>query len=248
MTWIYTVACLESAYMKSIKLFLAIAATGMLAIAANAQSFSTNALPAPVALGVVGNIHLLGNDIVADSYNSQDPTESINGLWNGYSGTNGNLASVQGIVDIGNHLINGNLYLGPNATYDGSGMVAGTIYSCNNLQFPDVSLPTNDASGNPIVWTPAPGKTSAHTFANSGYYIITDNGSVTVSPGVTVTLDVRTTSYFPSGLTINGGTTNAGTVIMYQESGSLTLNMSVIGGAINNRPKNFFYFGLPGVT
>jgi choice-of-anchor A domain-containing protein len=35
---------------------------------------------------------------------------------------------------------------------------------------------------------------------------------------------------------------------MYQVAGSLKLSGSAAGGATNNRPENFVYFGLPGVT
>jgi hypothetical protein len=68
-------------------------------------------------------------------------------------------------------------------------------------------------------------------------------------------LDVKVTDYNPGGITILGGTTNAGTMIVYQESGTFTLGGSAGAGAWNNpptvpsnQPKNFVYFGMPGVT
>jgi hypothetical protein len=194
------------------------------------------------------DITMNGNGIATDSWNSHDPTQSSNGIYNGYVGTNGDVAAVDGFVDLGNHTIDGNLWLGPNSTFSG-GSVAGTIYTDFHMQFTDSPLPTpTDINGNIIPWSPAPGNTSTHDFTNSGYYIINDNGKIIVEPGITVTLDVRQSSYSPSALTINGGTTNAGTVIMYQESGSLNLGGNAAGGAINNRPANFVYFGMSGVT
>jgi hypothetical protein len=199
-------------------------------------------------------IEMPGNGIITDSWNSHDTNKSSNGYYSGYRGTNGSVASENGVVDFGNHTINGNLYLGDNTIFIG-GNVAGTIYSNINFSYPDISLPTADTNGNPIVWQPAPGNSSAHSFTTSGYYTITDSGSITVSSGITVILDVKATSYSPTGVTINGGTTNAGTIIIYQESGRVTMNRTGGGGAYNNpptvpsnRPENFVYLGLPGVT
>jgi len=198
--------------------------------------------------------------IVSSSWNSHDPNQSLNGVYNGYNGTNGDVAAVNGFVNIGNHTIEGNLYLGPNSGWSSgpNGKVTGTVYSDWNMQFPSAALPTADTNGIklPGIWPDAPGSSSLHTITNSGYYTIRDSGSIVVGSNATVVLDVKVSSYSPSGITINGGTTtNAGTLIMYQESGTLTLSGSAGGGAYNspptipsNRPENFRYFGLSGVT
>jgi hypothetical protein len=203
-------------------------------------------------------ITMNGNDIATDSYNSTNNAQSNNGAWNGYVGTNGDVAAVNGIVNIGNHTIDGNLYLGPNSSFTG-GNVLGTTYTDWNSQFPDASLPTTDANGNalPSTWPDAPGTSSSHTITNNGYYTIRDTGDITVAAGVTATLDVQVFSYDLSKttITIMGGTTNAGTIVMYQEAGNVTLGGSSSGGAYNNppaipsnRPRNFTYFGLKDVT
>jgi hypothetical protein len=200
----------------------------------------------------LNNITMHGNDIESDSWNSHDDNESDEGAYNGYHGNEGDVASVNGAVNLGNHTIAGNLFLGPNSTWSSNpnGGVTGTIYTDWNMQFPNVTLPTpTDTNGNLISWLPAPGTSTSHTFTNSGFYIISDNGSIIVKPGVKVVLDVKqSASYNLSGLVIMGGLTNAGSVVMYQESGTLTLGGSGNGGAYNNRPENFIYFGLPGVT
>lgn len=206
-------------------------------------------------------IDMKGNGVISDSYNSTNGPYS-----SAPHGANGDVAALNGVVNIGNHTIDGNLYLGPNSTYSppqsGQGGVTGTVYQDWNMQFPDAFLPTNDINGNLISWTPAPITNSGpstidHIFTNSGYYSITDNGNIIVAAGITVTLDVKQFSYDLSKatITIYGGTTNAGSVIMYQESGSVTLGGTSSGGAFNNpptipsnRPENFVYFGLPGVT
>jgi hypothetical protein len=194
------------------------------------------------------DIDMSGNGVISDSFDSHNTNQSVNGAYSPsfYAGTNGDIAAVDGVVNLGNHTIGGDLYLGPTAKLE-SGNILGTVYTDWNMQFPEASLPTVETNGSPIAWTVEP-SSSVHTFTNSGYYVINDNGSINVSPGLTVTLDVRRTSYSPDAITIQGGTTNAGTVIMYQQSGSLTLNPSASGGAVNNRPENFVYFGLPGVT
>lgn len=201
-----------------------------------------------VALGAVDNINMNGKSVASDSWNSHDPTLSTNGQFNpNWTSTNGDVASVQGIVNIGQHTIDGSLYLGPTASYASSdSQVLGSIYNDFNVSFPDVSLPTTTANGTPIFWVPAPGNTSAHDFTVSGDYVVGDSGSITVEPGVTVTLDVRANTFNPGTVTINGGTTNPGTLIMYQEAGTATLGGN--NSAAGNRPENFYYYGLPGVT
>lgn len=196
-------------------------------------------------------IDMNGNGVICDSWNSHDPNQSSNGLYNNYSGTNGDIAAVNGIVNLGNHTIDGNLYLGPNSTYSTgpNGAVNGTVYTDWNMQFPNVdNLPTpTDTNGNIISWTNVP-VAASHTFTNSGYYAIWDTSLITVNPGVKVILDYKPISFDTDKLSILGGTTNAGTVIMYQESGTVSLGGKGSGGAYDSRPENFVYYGMSGVT
>jgi hypothetical protein len=207
-----------------------------------------------VGLGAVGGIDMNGNSPVSDSWNSYDTNESLNGIYNNYSGSNSSVASVDGVVNIGSKdTIQGNLYLGPTASYSSSQtQVTGTVFTDYNVTFPPASLPTIDSSGHAITWSAAPtsivGGVTEHNLTNSGTYSITDNTPIEVAPGVTVTLDVRSLNFDPSSVTIDGGTANSGTIYMYQESGSVTLGGNSSGGAIGNRPENFYYFGLPGVN
>ncbi len=210
-----------------------------------------------MGLVAIYDIQFNGNNVASDSFNSYNPAQSTNGLYNGYVGTNGDVASVMGAVNIGNHTVNGDLFLGPTATYSsGSNQITGTIYYNANLSFPDAALPTTDSDGDPIGWYAAPTSTTgsgksavtAHNFTSNGYYIIADSYPCTVSPGVTVTLDVRTDSWGPTTLNINGGTTNSGNVVMYLKSGSITMAGNSSGGASGNRAGNLLIFGLPAVT
>jgi len=207
-----------------------------------------------VGLGAIGNINMNGNKAATASWNSHTNTLSTNGRFNSnLTSSNGDVASVQGIVNIGQHTILGNLYLGPTATYtSGSNQVTGTIYSDYNVQFPTVTLPTTDTNGNSISWQVAPnvgsGGNNTNYFTSSGYYTINNNNPILVQTNVSVTVDVKTSNYSLGGLIINGGTTNSGTLVMYQESGTITLGGNSGGGAINNRPENFVYLGMTNVT
>lgn len=194
-------------------------------------------------------IDMNGNGIASDSYNSHDTNQSVNGMYVStyYSGSNGDIAALGGIVNLNNHTINGDLYLGPNSELK-NGTVTGDIFTDWNMQFESVSVPQFDADGFSLPWTPAPGGSSTHTFTNNGYYIIYDDSDIVVKPGVTISLDVRKTDYSPDTLTIMGGITNSATVIMYQNSGTLTLGGGDFAGAVNGRPENFQYFGGTNLT
>lgn len=209
--------------------------------------------PIPVfayALGAVSNILLNGNGISVDSWNSHDPSQSANGYYNAYSGSNGNVALTFGNLSLANSIIKGSLYLGPTSTNTSSAnQVTGLIYTNANIDFPDVALPN-------VGWLLAPttnyvvnGKTvSIHDFTMGGNYLIGDSSSIVVEAGVTVTLQVTITNFMPLSVTINGGTTNSGTIVVYQDSGYASFVGNSFGGPIGNRPENFIYFGLPGVT
>jgi hypothetical protein len=196
----------------------------------------------------MNDINMNGNGVISDSFDSHNTNQSVNGAYSSsfYAGTNGDIAAVNGVVNIGNHTIGGDLYLGPYSTFP-RGNVLGTVYTDWNMQYPPAALPTLDSNGYVIAWTAEP-VSASHTFTNSGYYVVSDEGGITVAPGVTATVRITRSSYSLTSLNIQGGTTNAGTLIMYQDSGSVTLGGSAAAGAVNNRPENFIYYGLPGVT
>src|SRR6185369_3426506 len=91
------------------------------------------------------NINFTGNGITTDSFNSSNPAQSDNGRYPiGFNpprtSTNGDVASVQGLVNVGNGNINGTLYLGPIATdtIGGNGIVTGGISNDFNVELEDV--------------------------------------------------------------------------------------------------------------
>jgi hypothetical protein len=222
----------------------------------------------PVAFAAINRITLNGNGVTSDSYNSHDPNLSNNGLYDpSKTSTNGNVASVQGIVDPGNHTIVGSLYLGPNATYDGSdGNVTGEIYYDYNVQFPDVTIPTPSTgwtiavpvtTTNTVVTVKNNGKTSTSTtissayhFTTSGSYQITGNYPIVVDPGVNVTLNVTTTSIDLTSLQIHdgGNIDNSGTAQIYlngPSSVALAGNQAVDA---SGRPENLWVYGTDNLT
>jgi len=201
-----------------------------------------------VAFGAINNIQMNGNGLAANSFNSSDPALSTNGQYDpSKTTTNGSVASVFGPVDIGNHSIAGNLYLGPTASSTvPAGQVSGTIYNNYNVDFPDVVLPTT--TWLPAATTSGGGKKGSqiHDFAVSGDYYVNDSLDIQVEPGVSVRLRVDTTSFSPGNVNILSTNGTSGTLTAYQVSGSGSMagNVTVQSG----RARNLFYYGLPGVT
>jgi hypothetical protein len=194
-----------------------------------------------VAFASINSITFHGNGLAANSFNSSDPALSTNGQYDpSKTSTNGDVASVNGPVDFGNHSIAGNLYLGPNATSSvTAGQVSGTIYNNYNVSFPDVVLPTT-------TWLPAATTGGRHDFTVSGDYYVSDSLDVQVEPGVSVRLRVDSTSFSPGNVNILTTNGNSGSLTIYQVSGSGSMagNVTVQSG----RARNLYYYGLPGVT
>lgn len=225
-----------------------------------------NSVPTfPDAIDVVSNFSANGSGFATDSWNSHTNTLSTNGQYDSSkTTTNGNVGAEYGIVDLGNHKVDGNLYLGPDATYNGSSSdVVGAINKDYNVQIPDVQLPnvtwqdavhTNvtsvtTATNHGVISYLTNTITGVYDFNQSGNYRITAAGGsypIQIEPGVTVTLDIQQTTFNPGTVTILGGPNNSGTVYMYQESGSASLAGNTTAGGY--RPENFIYYGLPGVT
>ena len=207
--------------------------------AGNFYRATRDALPLfTYALAAQGNISMKGIGLVTDSWNSRDPAQSTNGLYNNYPGTNGSVASASGIVSITSHTINGSLYLGTNAFFVYSPFqVTGQIYPDYDVWIPDVVLPK-------VNWLSAPGNSTSHDFTTNGYYTVNDSGNIIVEPNVRAILQVTASNFSPASTTIKGGTTNSGTLVVYLNQGTMTLN----GGAISYRPENFIILGLPGLT
>jgi hypothetical protein len=199
-----------------------------------------------VALAAKHSINFNGNGINTDSWNSHDPNLSTGGQYNpSKTSTNGSVASIDGLVNIGNHTIDGNLYLGPTATFANSdNQVLGTIFKDSNMEFPDVVVPAASWLSAPVA---SASGTQTHTFTTSGNYTVIDNLPIIINTGVTVTLDVTTSGSFSSSVQILGGTTNSGTAYIYL-NGPNSVSIAGNAGNSSNRPENLYYYGSPTLT
>jgi len=209
---------------------------------------TTNVPLANVSLGALNGISMNGNSIAADSFDSSNTNLSTNGQFDSSkTTTNGNVADVAGTVSLGNQTIEGSLYLGPTASYAGSGTVSGSVYNNFNVNFPDVVLPSlpfpNSASGS----TMAPdGSTYNHVFLTPGNWTVADSGSIYVGTNAGIVLKVTAASWNPGSVNIVGSTTNSGnlTVYMLGASASMAGSTTVSSGVA----ANFTYYGLPSNT
>jgi len=206
-----------------------------------------------VALGAVGNINMNGNGMATDSWNSHSTNLSTGGFYDQSKiSTNGDVASQQGIVNIGNHTINGNLYLGPLASYtSGTNQILGDLDKNYNVNFPDVKLPADLVSA-PTAPTVGNGSKTTNWITSSGSYTINNNYPILITSNVTAKVRV-TTSSFNNNVILQGSITssNQANIVIYadpQGGGGFTLAGSGVGGAANGTPLNFLVYGLPGVT
>jgi hypothetical protein len=202
-----------------------------------------------VALGAVGSINMNGNSAATDSWNSHSTNLSTGGFYDASkTSTNGDVASQQGIVNIGQHTIEGNLYLGPTASYvSGTNQISGDIDKDYNVNFPDATLPTN--LGIPI---PPLVTNGTYTILLNGYYLVNAALPIKVAAGLSnVVIKVTAPAMDLSSITIGGGMTNPATVTIYDAplvpNGSLTLggNSTANSGAT---PLNLIIYGLPTLT
>jgi hypothetical protein len=180
--------------------------------------------------------------LVTDSFNSANTNLSTNGKYDPTkASTNGNVAIRYGPVNLGNHVIAGNLYLGPmvDPSWVGPGSVIGEIRTDYNTCFPDATLP----AGIPM---PSPIRTNCYYFTSSGYYYLTfGNWPIVVLPGINVQVRVDTTTFNPAFIHVMASSDISGVLSLYQVSGSATWgNVTVDSQDVCD----FRYYGLPGVT
>ncbi len=215
------------------------------------QVAATNTPLFTAPLAAKGPIDLNGSSLSTDSYNSADPYLSNNGQYPGYlsgkTSTNGDVATVSGLMDTGYIHVRGDLFLGPTATSGtaGTGVVSGVVHRDFNVDFPDVAAPST------VNWTPAAplslstnGITYPNAFLQGGSYTISGlSGSVYVGAGVNVTLSISGNANV-GDINIAGVGYNAGKLTIYMAGPSFTVNgdTTVDSGSVSG----LTYFGLPG--
>lgn len=190
------------------------------------------------AMSVLLNINLNGNGVTTDSFDSTNPNLSTNGRYDPLKvSTNGTIASLQGIVNIGNANIHGTVYLGPTATstMNANAMVTGGITNDFNASFEDVILPASQ----PLPAVPAStpvlinGISYQYVFGLSapitGYYEITglNNQNIYVGTNCHITLLVHGNGSAAT-LRVAGMNTNTSNLTIYMDGPSFSITSSSI--------------------
>lgn len=218
-------------------------------------------------LTVKGGIELNGNNTLTDSFDSEDPAHSDNGLYPvavGKRKDNGDIATTAGITGIivgGNANVygrastgpGGSMLLGPGGAVgthswqnSNQGIQPGWFTDDMNMDFPDVTLPFSPP-GAPV----APGIVGGTAYTGvlgSGIYQMT---SINFSGSQKLIVTNNAVLYVPGNISFSG---SAGIVVA--PGGSLTI---YCGGAVadfsgqgvantTGSAFNFAYYGLPSNT
>jgi len=198
-----------------------------------------------VAMAAIGNIDMNGNNLITDSFNSSLTNLSNNGLYDpSKTSTNGNVASIGGVIDVGNADINGALFLGPTATntVKNNGVVTGGVTNDFNATFPDVQLPEGYQSWlTPSLVSQLIGSvTYNYVFLVGGDYVVNNlSGAIYVGTNAVVRLRL-TGNANPTTITVAGpGAGSRLTIYMDGPAFNLSGQNTVAGGVA----MNFSYFG-----
>lgn len=213
---------------------------------------TTNTALFTAAMATQGNIDLKGNGVATDSFNSALAALSSNGFYDPTkTSTNGDIASIGGIVNVGNGNVNGSVLLGPTATdsIGKNGYVSGGVSNDFNVTFQDVVLPST-------TWLPEPATnqvidaiTYNYVFPSlpissagvTTYYSINGlSGNLYVGTNQNVTL-LLTGNATPGSIRVAGSGANSGKLTIFMDGASFTLtgNDTVDGG----NAANLSYYG-----
>ncbi len=209
--------------------------------------FTATAFAFPGGMTAIEDITMNGNNVTLNSFDSSDPNYSTNGMYNPLAWkSNGDIASLEGFIKLGNGDIFGSMWLG--ATANGysmkqNGSVSGTINNDFNAMFPDVTEPYTSGT------TPGNmGTTNYWVLGSRQYYYSGDANPA----GGTIDVKGNATLYVTGSFTmqqINGQ-------IIIEQNASLKLYVggpTTVLGQINVTPPGanattFQYYGLPGNT
>jgi hypothetical protein len=156
---------------------------------------TTNAPMFTVAMAAKGNINLAGNGVATDSFNSANPSFSTDGKYDpAKASTNGDIASIEGLVNVANGNVHGSVFLGPTATdtISKNGIVTGGVSNDFNVEFEDVVVPQTNWLSMVSTTTTIPGDPNKYQYAffndNYDYKITSLSGNVYVGTNVHVRL------------------------------------------------------------
>jgi hypothetical protein len=202
-----------------------------------------------VSMAARTNIVMSGNGVSTDSYDSGNTNLSTNGRYDSTkAGTNGDVAILYGNLNLGNHAVQGDVFLGPTATMNGNtSQVSGNVYHDFNSDFPQVVLPTGSATWPNL--TPLSGIIGGisynYVFNTSGDYTVASiNGSIYVNTNAHVRLKIAAGSI--SAIKVLGVGPTAGNLTLYVSASSFSLGG---GGTVDGGvAANLAYYGLPSNT
>lgn len=213
---------------------------------------TTNASLFTVGMAAKYNINLNGSGIATDSFNSANPTLSTAGMYDPTkTNTNGDIASVYGLVNVGNSTINGELLLGPTASDSVSknGTVTGGVVNDFNVEFEDVVLPTTTwLPPSPLQYPAVPvtesdGIKYDYVFdgpSGGGDVVISSlSGNIYVGTNTHVRMLVQTSSS-PNYIRVAGIGASAGQLTIYMDGSTFTLNSATTD---SGNATNLTYFG-----
>ena len=201
------------------------------------------------------NIDMNGNGLSTDSFNSASTNLSTAGIYDkNKTSTNGDVAVLYGTLDLGNHTVSGDAYLGPTATLANPAMasqISGAISTDYNYDYPSVVPPSGMSGWLPVValtGTAPDGNTYDYIFTNTvDAAILNANGSIYVGTNAHVRLriDAGKTSHV---VVAGAGSTNSdhGFLTVYIAASSFTIGGS--GSIDGGRAACLAYYGLPSNT
>lgn len=203
-----------------------------------------------LAMAAKYNLNFNGNNVNTDSFDSGNTNLSTNGRYDATkTSTNGTIASLVGVVNVGNANVNGSVLLGPGATdsIKNNGVVTGGIYNNFNADFPDVILPQTTwvpaiAQGVPMI---IDGVLYNYVFgyglpASGDYSINNLSGNVYVGTNSSIRL-LLSGNASPGNIRVAGPGSNSGKLILYMNGPSFTLSgQSTVDGGVAS---NFTYYG-----
>jgi len=196
---------------------------------------TTNTALLTAAMATVYNIDLKGNNVGTDSFNSSSSTLSSNGYYfPGRTSTNGDIASISGLVNVGNGDVNGSVLLGPTATdsISKNGVVTGGVSNDFNVDFESVVVPSATWLSVGSTNLSINGMSYKYVFpdlpiASGGvttYYTISGlNGSLYVGTNQNVTL-LLTGDASPGDIRVAGTGASSGKLTIYMDGSSFTLS------------------------
>jgi hypothetical protein len=207
---------------------------------------TTNAPLFSVCVAAKNGIDLKGNNVTTDSFNSALASLSNNGIYDpSKTSTNGDIASIAGIVNVGNANVKGSVLLGSTAadSIQQNGYVLGGVSQDFNVEFEDVILP--QTSWLPAMTLASPlvvgGNSFTYAFLISGDYSI-DNLSASVYVGSNAIVRLKLTgNASPSNIQVAGSGATAGNLSIYMDGQTFTLSGSdVVDGG---NAANLSYYG-----